>query len=62
MRRQVIQSLHALLTENQSLHQISDGVQQTIKKFFKFQIEEEQMREQVDASFRALTGIASLHA
>lgn len=62
MRRQVIQSLHALLAENQSLHQIADVVQQTIKKFFKFQIEEEQMREQVDASFRALTGIASLHA
>ena len=62
MRRQVIQSLHALLAENQSLHQIADGIQQTIKKFFKFQIEEEQMREQVDASFRALTGIASLHA
>jgi len=62
MRRQVIQSLHALLAENQSLNQIADGIQQTIKKFFKFQIEEEQMREQVDASFRALTGIASLHA
>ena len=62
MRRQVIQSLHALVAENQSLHQIADGIQQTIKKFFKFQIEEEQMREQVDASFRALTGIASLHA
>jgi hypothetical protein len=62
MRRQVIQSLHALLAENQSLHQLADGIQQTIKKFFKFQIEEEQMREQVDASFRALTGIASLHA
>lgn len=63
MRRQVLQSLHALLAENQSLHQIADGVQQTIKKFFEFQIEEEQMREQVDASFRALTGMVhSLYA
>ena len=63
MRRQVLQSLHALLAENQSLHQIADGVQQTIKKFFKFQIEEEQMREQVDATFRALTGMVhSLYA
>jgi len=59
-RRQVIQSLHALLAENQTLQQIADDVQQVIKKFFKFQIEEEQMRERVDASFRALKGTCSL--
>jgi hypothetical protein len=46
---QVIESVRALQTENAKLHENIDNVQKTLKKFFKFQIEEDDMKQKLEA-------------
>jgi len=45
---QVITSVQALLTENTKLVEQTDQVQKIMKKFFKFQIEEEDMKRKME--------------
>ena len=42
---QVTQSIHGLVSENRRLLDQTESIQKTMKKFFKFQIEEEDMKK-----------------
>ncbi len=45
--KQVVDSVHALLHQNDTLYQYTDSIQKTMKKFFKYQIEEDEMKEEM---------------
>lgn len=52
--RQVVDSVHQLLQQNDALYLHTDTIQKVMKKFFKYQIEEEEMKEEMNKIFDVL--------
>lgn len=56
---QVVDSVQALSMEHTELWSKTDAMQKTLKKFFKFQIEEEEMKQQLMKMFEELKTLRS---
>lgn len=55
--RQAVEAVQALLRENNKLAEQLEQVQKTMKKFFKFQIEEEDLKKNLEAVRYLLTAV-----